>query len=197
MPRVVRICATAPNLTEMPPPQPGVEVWLANWHKGYNRKLPRLLGEWTRYFNLHSRRHMNATYPHGVRWYKSQDGTRPIYFQKHQPDIPGSTPFPREAVEQHFGHSYFTFSGAWMAAFAIMEGFERIEFWGFMLRDKPDRHNECYKFERPCFFYWVQEARNRGIEVIYQQEIADLPFEPGDPHTYTGTVYGFETKPED
>lgn len=181
----------------MPPAPPGTEVWLANWHKAYNQRLPRVLNEWTRYFNLHSRQHMNVTYPSGVEWYQSHDGSRPIYFQKHQPDIPGSTVFPRQDLKAFFGHEYFTFSGAWMIALAIFLGFERIELWGFELRDKPDRGHECYKFERPCFFYWVEEARRRGIEVTYQPEVDQWPFEPGDPLTYAGPVYGYDTKPED
>ena len=202
--KTVRIYGTAPNLALTPPPSPGVEVWIANWHRGYNQRLSRIIdkNEWTRYFNLHSRHHMDTTYPSGVEWYKSHDGSRPIYFQRHQPDIPGSTVFPRADIEAFFpeaisrtGKFYTTCSACWLIPFAIFDGFERIELWGFALSDRKPR--DAYLFERPCFFYWVKQARSRGIEVTYQAEIEQLPFEPGDPSTFTGPVYGFETKPED
>lgn len=201
MAKTVRIYGTAPNLGQTPPPENGAEVWLANWHKGYNIRLPRALDEWTRYFNLHSRGHMDKTYPSGVKWYKSHDGSRPIYFQKHQPDIPGSTPFPRASIEALFpeamsltGKFFSTCSVCWMIPFAIMEGATRIELWGFALSDR--KPNNIYLIERPSFFYWVKKARSMGIEVTYQPEIDALPFEPGDPSTFTGPVYGYETKPE-
>ena len=78
-----------------------------------------------------------------------------------------------------------------------MEGFERIELWGFALRDKPHKPHNCYKFERPCFFYWVKQARDRGIEVTYQKEVEKIPFEPGDPATYDGPLYGYSTTPDE
>lgn len=192
--KTVAIYGMAPNLGLTPPPLPGVEVWLSNWHKGYRQRLPRALTEWTRYFNLHSRKHMDTTYPNGVEWYQQQDGTRPIYTQKLQPDFPGCIPFPIEQVLAYAGHKYFTFSGSLLMAFAVVEGFERVEMWGFELKDKPSSR---HAFERPCFFYWVQRLRAEGIEVTYQPEIDVLPFEPGNPLTYTGPLYGFQTKPED
>lgn len=202
MAKTVRIYGTAHNLAQTPPPLNGEEVWLANWHKGYNQRLPRALTEWTRYFNLHSRKHMDKTYPSGVEWYQSHPGDKPLYLQKHQPDLPGSTIFPREAIEGMFpeamgptGKFYSTCSVCWLIPFAIFLGFERIELWGFALSDRKPR--DAYLFERPCFFYWVKQARDRGIEVTYQPAIEALAFEPGDPSTYIGTVYGYETKPEE
>lgn len=199
---VICIYGMAPNLSQTPPPLLGEEVWLSNWHHGYNLRLPRALKEWTHYFNFHSRAHMEKTYPSGVEWYKEQGASRPIYFQKHQPDIPGSVLFPRKEIEAYFpeaigptGKFYSTCSICWLLPFAIMKKPKCIKLWGFALSDKKPK--DAYKFERPCFFYWVKQARSRGIEVIYQREVEDLPFEPGDPSTYTGTVYGYETKPEE
>ena len=141
---------------------------------------------------------MMTAYHHGWKWYQEQ--TKPIYLREAYPEIPTSRKFPREEIQTYFGGPqkgspgrYFTFTGAWLTALAIMEGFNRIEFWGFRLVDKPVRPHECYKFERPCFFYWVQKARDLGIEVTYQSEIEAIPFEPGDPATYDGALYGYET----
>lgn len=199
--KIVAIYGMAPNLSLTPPPAKGVEVWVSNDPRGYKQRLPRALQEWTRYFNFHSRKHQNETYPDGVKWYQQQDGTRPIYFQRHQPDIPGSTVFPRAEIEAFFpearpnGLFYVTCTICWQMAFAIMEGFDRIELWGFALSDQKPRN--AYLFERPCFFYWIQQARDRGIEVTYQPEIEVIPFVAGDPAVFAGPVYGFDTKPEE
>lgn len=199
--KTVRILGMAPNLGEMPPTPPGYEVWPSNSPKGYNMRLPRIItaGEWTAWVNLHSRAHWQIAYPKAIEWYLQQDGTKPIYTQKFWPDLPGCTPLPFKKIQEYFAtakgpNRYFTCSVAWLVAFAIYKGFERIELWGFMLRDtKP---NERWKIERPNFFYWVDEARRRGVEVWYQPEIEALPHIAGDPDTYDGLLYGYGTKPE-
>lgn len=87
---------------------------------------------------------------------------------------------------------YFTCSIAWLIALAVMEGFERIELWGVEI----SKRKPLYAWERPCAFYWIQEAILRGIEVIWLP-ILDWDFsEAGDPNTFEGPLYGFGTKPE-
>lgn len=197
-PRTVRILGTAPNLDQMPPTSGGIELWPSNDPRTYRKygNHPDILDNWTRWFNLHSRHHMEITYPRGFKWYLAQDGTKPFYTQKFWPDIPGCTVFPRDLIQEAFPTSpnYFTCSVCWLIALAIVEGFERVELWGFLLKDF--KRGEFYSYERPCFFYWVQQAKDRGIEVILQKEIQELPFIMGDPATYVGPLYGYETKPE-
>ena len=190
--KTVRIYGTAANLVFAPPVPPGVEVWAVNAPKHYHRFRPHTKDEYTRWFNLHSRRHMVETYPRGYQWFATQ--TKPIVLQEVQADISASVAFPREEILRHFGVRYFTFSGAWLFALAIYEGFERIEFYGFSLRDKPQRPHSCYKFERPCFFYWSEVAKARGITVVWPQDVEDIKDKtPGDPTAYAGPLYGYET----
>lgn len=194
MPKTVRIYGMASNLHKTPPPSNGEEVWLSNHHKGYVlRGLGRAIegkGEWTRYFNMHSKRHMLHKYPRGYQWYTEQDGTRPIYLQEAQPDIKGSVAFPRDQIIEYFGHQYFTCSVCWFIALAIMEEFERIELWGFMVKAT----KAAYAWERPCIAYWINEAEKRGITVWTPPEmIRPTIEEAGDPNTYTGPLYGYET----
>lgn len=201
MPKTVRIYGMAPNLTNTPPPTKGEEVWLSNWHKGYNQRLPRAIhanegrGEWTRYFNLHSKRHMLHKYPMGYAWYAKQDATRPIYLQEKQNDIRASLKFPKEEIQAYFSEDgkpfrYFTCSVCWFIALAMIEKFERIELWGFEVRaTKP-----AYAWERPCIAYWVDKARKAGIDVWLPPELKPFtPEEIGNPNTYTGPLYGYET----
>lgn len=196
--RVVRIAGTAPNLARMTPTPPGWELWCANRMQTVRSRLSRIIdtGEWTRWFNLHSRAHMERTYPATWEWYSQQ--TKPIVCQKTYPELPSSEAFPIHEVMAHFAiggvpNRYFTFQGALMMAYAGYLGFDRIELPGFMVsKTKPK-----YMWERPCFFYWVTELRRRGHEVVLAPEVEwDGVTEIGDPTTYHGVVYGYGTKPE-
>jgi hypothetical protein len=192
--KVVRILGNASNLALMPPTPSGWEVWACNQKRGYNKWLPRIIddSEWTRWFNLHSRKHMLATYPRDFGWYFEQ--TKPIYFQKHQPDIPTSHTFPRQQLQAYFpddGH-YFTCSAAWLIALAIYEGFDRIELWGIEIA----KRKWSYSWERPCMFYWIRKAESLGIEVWRPDGLDWDLSEAGSPADYIGPLYGFDTKPE-
>jgi hypothetical protein len=193
--RVVRLYGVSHNLPLAPRRRADEEVWCLNYHQRYRFTCKRVLGEWTRWFNLHSPSHMQRTYPEGVAWYRTQ--TKPIYLQEVDPTIPGSVAFPREAVQRYFGANgqpqrYFTCSNAWLMALAILEGFDRIELWGHQMQKGAE-----YAAQRPCFFYWIEEARRRGIEVIIPPASLGGPDasygEAGDPTTYTGPLYGYET----
>lgn len=197
MPKTVHIYGAARNVREAPLPSKGVEVWLSNSPTTTLIRCPRAINYWTRWFNLHSVKHMKGAYPAGYSYYGTKAEGRPVYFLKVQPDVPTSIAFPREKIQAAFAtkkgpNRYFTCSVAWLIAFAILEGFERIELWGFELRDS----KLYYKLERPCVFYWIKQARDRGIEVTYQAAIEKIPFEPGDPDDHKGPLYGYSTKPE-
>jgi hypothetical protein len=189
--KTVRIYGMASNLVFAPPVPPGVEVWCCNNPlRSYSRYRANVREEYTRWFNLHSRRHMTTAYPRGYAWFGTV--TKPVYLQDVQGDVPASVKFPKDELLAFFGHRFVTFTGAWEFALAIYERFERIECYGFRLRDKTVGSNkECYAFERPCFFYWVEEARRRGIEVVIPAEVGEGV--AGDPHAYTGPLYGYET----
>ena len=195
--KTVRIYGMAPNLRQTPiPPKDGTEVWLSNWHKGYLQRLPRALTEWTRYFNMHSKRHQLKKYPAGHKWYQDHAHKGRIVLRDPDPDITPSEVFPGPELQAHFStdngkpQRYFTCSACWFIALAIYEGFERIELWGFEVRaTKP-----AYSYERPCIAYWIREAEARGITVWTPPEmIRPTPEETGDPNTYTGPLYGYET----
>lgn len=82
---------------------------------------------------------------------------------------------------------YFTSTPAWQIAYAIyLQCYHRIELWGFEL-ERDTNHDH----ERPCFFYWVSRARAAGIDVFIPDGVRIS--EPGDPHTYFGPLYGWET----
>ncbi len=193
----MQILGTSKNLKKIPPVVAGVERWMSNDPAKYKVHKPVLQG-WTRWFNLHSRHWMTTKYPVGFRYYCQQKGRHPIYLQRFWPDVPGCVEFPREMLQRTFATArgpmrYFTCTVAWCIALAIVEGFTRIELWGFMLNDSKGAK---YAHQRPCIFYWIQEARRRGIEVVFPQEMKKGSTVPGDPDAYEGPIYGFDTKPE-
>lgn len=197
-PKTVRLLGNSNNLSEMPETPRGVEMWACNDYKKYGGSSVRVMSEYTRWFNLHSRVWMTTRYPKSFEWHLRQDGGKTFYTQVRWRDIPGSVTFPRRTLQKAFAtphgpNRYFTCTLAWQMALAIYEQFQRIECWGFELGDKP---GERYAHQRPCFFYWVEQARARGITVTYQPVIDALPIVVGDPDTYDGPLYGYETKPE-
>jgi hypothetical protein len=196
--KTVRILGPSRNVAEMPPLPKGVEVWAHNDVSKYGTMRRRVVNEYTRWFNLHSRQWMTIRYPNALAWHKRQDG-RTFYTQKRWPDLPGSTKFPRTTIQEAFAtargpNRYFTCTVAWCMALAILEEFQRIELWGFEFGDKPGAR---YAYQRPCFFYWVDRARERGIVVTYQKKVQSWPHIAGDPDAYTGPIYGYDTRPED
>lgn len=202
--KTVRILGASRNSRELPKERPeGVELWLANSPTTTLLRCPRAMTQWTRWFNLHSKQHILGTYPSAYHYFQNKAEGRPIYLLKQQPDVPTSIAFPYKQIQDFFAvdgkpNRYFTCSITWLIAFAIFEGFERIELWGFELRDtKP---GSAFAWERPCVAYWIKQAQDHGVEVFYQCAISKLyeagKMIPGDPTEYKDKLYGFSTKPE-
>lgn len=205
MASTVRIYGAARNVREAPlrSGDPDVEVWLSNSTTTTLLRCPRAIHEWTRWFNLHSKQHIVGTYPSSYTYYQTEAAGRPIYLQKVQPDVPTSVAFPYKEIQAAFAtakgpNRYFTCTVCWLIAFAVYENFKRIELWGFELRDtKP---GSAFAWERPCVAYWIQTAKDRGVDVFYQDAIQKLydagKLIPGNPDDYSDKLYGYETKPE-
>ena len=133
---------------------------------------------WTRWFNFHSKAHQQKRYPATWDWYKEQ--TKPIYLREPDSEVPASQGFPLEALQRHFGsESFFAGTVAFLIAFAIYEGFERIELWG--IEAKADSE---HGFERPCIAYWVGRARQAGIDVFFPDGVTICKVDK---------LYGYET----
>jgi hypothetical protein len=208
--RTVQILGAAPNIERCSKTLPvDTERWCLNNHKIYeNHLFPAAVTTYTRWFNLHPRKQMDKLYKRSVEWYRQQD--KPIYLQEADPTIPMSRTFPRDEIQRAFAidgrlMTYFTSSLAWCMAYAMLtREFDRIELCGFYLTqtrapigdDTELRPGDSlHGRQRPCAAYWVQRARDIGIEVVYPHEV-DLygPFVPGDAARYQGPLYGYETK---
>ncbi len=193
--RAVRLYGCAPGVEDAPAPYPGEEVWCINnpWAQRRQRG-PRVLTEWTHWFNFHTFRHQVLCYPRGVAYLMRKDGTRPVYMQEVNKDIPGSVTFPKDALLKYFGHRYFTCSAAWQMAFAIYIGMQWMEIWGHRMSAAGEHAGQ-----RAGFLFWVGEARRRGIEVVVPKGFIGHPEGDGhpttlieDPRQYRGYLYGYE-----
>lgn len=69
--------------------------------------------------------------------------------------------FDYEAAEKLFGSLYFTSSGAYMMAYAILQGATEIGIYGI---DHSINDHE-YFWQRPCMEAWIGFAKGRGIKV--------------------------------
>jgi len=117
----------------------------------------------TRYFELHTRAHLQAWAQTDERGVGYEDWLRacrtPVYMQARYPDIPASVAFPKQALIKRFG-DWFTNSIAWMLALALDEGVDRLSVYGVELK-----HQGEYEEEYPCVAYFVGLARGMGIPV--------------------------------
>jgi hypothetical protein len=196
MPRILQILGTAPNIILTPSTRPeGVQRWCANNPRIYRKKsFPAAYETATHWFNLHSLRHIMASYPKAIQLYR--DFGTPVILQAPHPDIPSSEAFPRTTLQQHFAINgkpcnYFTCSIAWQVALALYLGFDRIELWGFELK----RYSP-YDTHRPCLSYWLDRAQHSGIDIFASPDLEGHPLDlglAGDPTSYTGPIYGYET----
>ena len=86
----------------------------------------------------------------------------PGYATQHPPAAtwPQAHPFPRVAIEAHFGR-YFTSSPAWMLAHAVMEGSKDIEIYGIHLATEHE-----YIDQRPNFEFLIGCILGSGKRTI-------------------------------
>ena len=107
----------------------------------------------------------------------SQPHDFPLYIQAKYPEFPSGIPFPIHEARRRFGN-FYTSTMAYMMAIAIMEGFERIEIYGFEMESDTE-----YRYQRDSAEYFIGMAVGLGIEVYL----------PSNCKLLKGKTYAFET----
>ncbi len=134
---------------------------------------------WTRWFQIHPEdnfsRKDNHNDPNHLQWLESAKDF-PIYMQKHFDNIPMSVELPLDEIIPKYGN-YLTSSLAYMLTLAMLEGFERIELYGFELGTRTEYHYQKANAE-----YLIGLARGLGFE-IYIPPVSSL---------CKGKMYGYE-----
>lgn len=154
------------------------------------------------WFQLHKRdsftRLNNQNDPHHFSWL-TKEHNFPIYMQQKWDDIPASIAFPKEEINtllnswtSHSGatfRNYFTSTLAYLLGFAALEGYKRIEIYGFELASGTE-----YIRQRMCAMFLIGLLRGRGIE-IYVPPVSKLLRGYGS-YAYDDTMLGMRQELE-
>ncbi len=159
---------------------PSFEVWGLN--ELYDH-IPR----WDRWFELHPRsayeNDRNRTSKHIE---KLKAMTCPIFMHQHWDDIPGSVPYPIDAICEAFpnpcpeARPYLTNSITYEILLAILEGFTEIHCYGVDMA-----HDSEYSQQKPSCEWALGWAAGRGVKLYVPAE-SDL--------LKTLFLYGYETE---
>lgn len=96
----------------------------------------------------------------------------PIYMQRHDPEVPSSVAVPLEEISKRFFSGRFTRGIAYqrilemgstfsyVIPMAIMEGAQRVEFYGVELAQEVE-----YMEQRPSTEFWMGIASANGVEI--------------------------------
>jgi hypothetical protein len=156
---------------------PGYDVWGMNaLYSDYPTEGDMDGGDYEAFmfhawFQLHTPRYMEKHWARGWAHHQlwlERKHPFPIYMQKRYRRFPSSMRFPKEQVEDltPFGW-YHASTFDWMFAFAIAEGYQRIELWGVNLGPGEPLSG------RACMEYWMGVAHGKGIE-LYVEQPTDL-----------------------
>ncbi len=172
---------------------PDAELW-GQSHAA--RSWDWCLYDWSRWFDVHTE-YPQGTYagirlsrPDILAWYQKQGPERPIYFAGHIASVRASVPYPIEAVEAAFGPGRFGCQLDYMMALALLEGFERIIFYGvgepYVAQPDADPAKHWWA-HHATVLYWMGLAVGRGVELVYDGPCINAPRLPR---------YGYEMGPQ-
>ena len=156
-------CALAPYKDK------DVEIWALNEMHAFP-----WLTRATRWFQIHHstlwKRDIAKRNVHGHReWLQENPLDIPIYMQYYQEEVPGSVEYPlRDVCAKFFKNirrgdakiKYFTSTLAYMMGIALLDGFERIELYGFEMSSSDE-----YVEQKGCAEFWIGLAMGLGIEI--------------------------------
>lgn len=106
----------------------------------------------------------------------------PVICLEQIPQVKNCWTFDVEAMMKYFQSKYFTFSGAYAIAFAIMCGVKKIWFFGTDFNYGGNNKDDERKIH--CWEYWLGQCNARGVQVILPAGLRD------------DTLYGFWEQPE-
>jgi len=88
-----------------------------------------------------------------------------VYLQKTNPQFPNATAYPVDEMVAKYGPYFFTSSLSYMWALALEQKPTHVGMWGVDMTA-----GEEYGYQRPGCQYFIQKARDLGIEVVVPVE---------------------------
>jgi hypothetical protein len=168
--KTVAIVGMAPSSCSLAPWNDlDVEIWGLNEMHAF-----KWVKRATRWFQIHNssswKRHIAKRRVQGhYRWLKENPWKIPIYLQYPSDEVPLSCAYPlHEICDKFFKNfrrgkmkiKYFTSSFAYMMGVALLDGFERIEIYGFEMADEIE-----YLQQKACAEFWIGLAMGMGVEI--------------------------------
>lgn len=136
------------------------EIWGIN--DAYS--VPNFMKRWDRWFQLHPLDYLSTADgtprdQQHIEWLKKEHNF-PIYMQKEFEDMPASVKYPLDEVCEKIGRRYITSSFGFLFGLAWLEGFQRIEIYGFDMKTFSE-----YAHQRPNSEYMIGKAEGQGVDV--------------------------------
>jgi hypothetical protein len=169
--KTVALVGMAPTSCSLAPfDDPEVEIWGLNESHAFSQWFKRA----DRWFQIHAteswKRYIAKRDVRGhFDWLKRNPWNIPIYMQYYNDLVPNSRDYPLHEVVHKFFHNfwrgdqhvkYFTSTFAYMMGIALLEGFERVEVYGFEMADEIE-----YVKQKACAEFWIGLALGLGVEV--------------------------------
>jgi hypothetical protein len=124
------------------------QLWCKRWNAVFQMHKPEI-------YTGH-----NTKDAHHWEWLQRTHG-KPVYMQERDERVPDSVRYPLEDALTLVGVDYFAATFAYMAALAVLQDYEQIDFHGFELSATE------YQYQAECFRFWVGFLKGRlGTENV-------------------------------
>ena len=181
------IVGSGPNTRDLAPwDDESYSIWVFN--EAANRDWCK---RWTTCFQMHEpdiyKGHNTKDAQHWE-WLKQEHG-KPIYMQEVDADVPNSVRYPLEEAQALAGVQMFSTTFAYMAALAILQGYEVIRIYGVELSATE------YKYQANGYLFWFGFLRGRLGDNVDSailhggKNIFDVPFYGYDGNFAFGEQY--------
>ena len=149
------------------------QVWSVIWAYNYHTpRLDRILEMHPVWLQAQSQKPEYEKVRQHWEWLKSNT-TIPIYMLSRRPEVPMSVNYPLAEVQalvpEARRKSVFTSSFDYLMGLAVLEGYDRIETYGFEMGSDTE-----YRYQREGAAYWIGYCDAHGIEVVTPKNTALL-----------------------
>lgn len=149
------------------------EIWSVIWAYKYDLpKLDRILEIHPVWLQARSEKPEYGKIRDHWMWLK-QNESIPIYMLIAHPDVPMCKRYPIEKAQSFLPErrkkKVFSSSFDYLVALAIVEGFERIECYGFEMGSDTE-----FRYQREGAAYWIGQCDARGIDLVLPENTALL-----------------------
>lgn len=113
-------------------------------------------------------------------WLQTRHG-KPIYMQERDPRVPDSVEYPLQEAKDLCGVQMFTTTFAYMAALALLQGYEEIRIFGVELSASE------YEYQANGYLFWFGFLRGRLGAANVDSAVLHL-----DKNIFNAPLYGYE-----